>query len=439
ATLVIDVFDDGTPSTLINDGTIINTGIYTNSGALVNNGTFTNNSIFDNSGTFSNPGTLSGINTSHTQDFTNAGTLSPGNSPGTYTFNNNYSAQTTANLQIELENATTFDIVTVTGTAAINGTLEVTLLDNYSPIVGDTFTILTAGNISGTFDTINLPAGYNWDVRYTATEVILEIIPITLSPVVFLQGALLSNGNSSVMRDDLRSLGYLPTTSPYTDGLTCDASVFNTGGTNGTGNTNNDIVDWVWIELRDATDNTLVIDGQSALLQRDGDVVSIDGISVVSFNQASGNYYLAIKHRNHLAVMTTNTITLNRTATTINFTESTTPITFGTNAQATIADTPNVLALWAGNANGDTIVQYSGTSPDTPSILSNVLNDAGNFLNFPTYSVSGYNTNDIDMNGSTQYSGTTPDTPFILQNVLAHPGNFLNFSTYPIEEQLPEN
>ena len=43
------------------------------------------------------------------------------------------------------------------------------------------------------------------------------------------------------------------------------------------------------------------------------------------------------------------------------------------------------------------------------------------------------------MNGKTQYSGTEPDTPIILQNVLLHPGNFLNFPTYQILEQLPEN
>jgi hypothetical protein len=43
------------------------------------------------------------------------------------------------------------------------------------------------------------------------------------------------------------------------------------------------------------------------------------------------------------------------------------------------------------------------------------------------------------MNGETQYSGTAPDTPFILQNVLSHSGNFLNLSTYLIQEQVPEN
>ena len=261
---------------------------------------------------------------------------------------------------------------------------------------------------------------------------------LMVTPKVFLQGALLGT-STNVMRDDLRTNNYLPTTSPYADGLTCDASVFNTGGTATTGLPGDDIVDWIWLELRDENDNTQIITATSALLQRDGDVVAVDGVSNLDFLIPYKNHYVTLKHRNHLDVITANTIPLNGTATVINFTDASTPITFGTNTQNVFSGTPNVLALWAGNANGDTVVQYSGTSPDAPSILSNVLNDSGNFLNFPTYTVLGYNDKDINMNGGTQYSGTTPDTPFILQNVLAHPRNFLNFSTFSIQEQLPEN
>jgi len=67
------------------------------------------------------------------------------------------------------------------------------------------------------------------------------------------------------------------------------------------------------------------------------------------------------------------------------------------------------------------------------------LNASGNFLNFPTFAVMGYNIHDVNMDGTTQYAGTAPDTPFILQNVLASPANFLGFSTFSIIEQLPEN
>jgi hypothetical protein len=240
------------------------------------------------------------------------------------------------------------------------------------------------------------------------------------------------------MNDDLRSNNHLPTTSPYADAVTAVATVFNLGGTSGTGMPQDDIVDWVWIEIRQANDNTKVVRSQSALVQRDGDIVDLDGVSTLELNAAPTNYYIVVKHRNHLGIMSANVITLNSSATSVDFTNPATQ-TFGTNAQTVFGIPTGTTAMWTGDANGDAIVQYSGTTPDSPSILSLVLNDAANFLNFPTFVVSGYNAHDINMDGNTQYTGTTPDTPIILQNVLAHPGNFLSFSTYQILEQLPEN
>jgi len=253
---------------------------------------------------------------------------------------------------------------------------------------------------------------------------------IKIDPIVFLQGPLLSPDNAGLMNDDLRSNNYIPTTSPYADNATVDASVFAVTG-------NNAIVDWVWIELRDANDNTKITASKSALLQRDGNVVALDGISTLLLSATPNNHYVVVKHRNHLGIMSANTIALSEATTTIVDFTSGAFSTFGANAQVQLAT--NTMALWAGNVNGDNTIQYSGTNPDVPSILSEVLNNAGNFLNFPTYIVNGYNIHDVNMDGKTQYAGTEPDTPFVLQNVLAHPGNFLNFSTYQIQEQLPEN
>ena len=259
---------------------------------------------------------------------------------------------------------------------------------------------------------------------------------IHIDPKVFLQGPLLNPATAGLMNDDLRSNGYLPTTSPYADAAIVAATVFNVGGTSGTGMPQDDIVDWVWLEIRQANDNTKVVRSQSALVQRDGDIVDLDGISSLQLNAAPTSYYVVVKHRNHLGIMSAAAIALTESGTTSVDFKSSGVSTYGSNARLDIS---GVLALWTGNVNGDTVVQYSGTTPDTPSILSEVLNSPGNFLNFPTFVVSGYNTHDVNMDGNTQYSGTNPDTPFILQNVLAHPGNFLNFSTHQIIEQLPEN
>ncbi|WP_298513471.1 hypothetical protein [uncultured Kordia sp.] len=252
----------------------------------------------------------------------------------------------------------------------------------------------------------------------------------TVAIKIFLQGAALNpnTGEESLMRDDLRVAGYIPTRSPYADMLSCENTVFNATG-------NDAIVDWVWVELREGTDNTIVSYSRSALLQRDGDIVDVDGVSPLNFATDENTYYVVANHRSHLGIMSSAPITFVAT----NSIDFTTGSTYGSNAQTTSGMPSGVAALWAGNANSDMVVQYSGTSPDTPNILSTVLNDPGNFLNFPTYNVIGYYANDINMDGMIQYSGTNPDTPFILQNVLAHPGNFLNFSTYQIIEQLPQN
>jgi hypothetical protein len=264
------------------------------------------------------------------------------------------------------------------------------------------------------------------------------ILGIKVNTIAYLQGALL-NSTDGLMRDNLRTSNYISTTSPYSDALTCDASVFNQGGTTGTGAAADNVVDWIYIELRDRNSSTTVVGGQSGLLQRDGDIVSVDGLTPLEFNVAPNLYYVVVKHRNHLGIMTANTVQLSSTLANVDFTDAANQITFGSNAQTAFGVTNGTVAMWAGNVNGDAVVQYSGTTPDAPSILSEVLNDSGNFFNFPTYVIEGYNAHDVNMDGNTQYTGTGPDTPFVLQNVLAHPGNFLNFSTYQIQEQLPED
>ncbi|MEM6722338.1 MAG: hypothetical protein AAF611_23630 [Bacteroidota bacterium] len=264
-----------------------------------------------------------------------------------------------------------------------------------------------------------------------------QIVDLRIRAKVFLQGPSLSPVTSDLMNDNLRSGNLIPKVSPYDAGdIISNSSVFNNGGISGVGAAEDNIVDWIWIEIRSSANNTVVVDQTSALLQRDGDIVALDGTSDVILRGITGNYFVAVKHRNHLGTVTANVIPLSVVANIVDLSSSATS-TFGSNARVQLSN--GEMALWAGNVNGDTMVQYSGTSPDSPSILSEVLNDTGNFLNFPTYVVNGYNDHDINMDGNTQYTGTAPDTPILLQNVLAHPGNFLNFSTYQIQEQLPEN
>lgn len=251
---------------------------------------------------------------------------------------------------------------------------------------------------------------------------------------VYLQGASLhpNTGEENLMRDDLRVAGLIPGISPYGDG----ALIFNNTFVNNTTG-ENAIVDWVFVELHDPNDQTVIVESKSALLQRDGDVVGMDAITPIQFTAALDDYFVTIKHRNHLGITSVATKELRSVANVLNFSDANNPVTFGTNAQTDAGMPTDIVGMWAGNVNGDNIVQYLGGTPDTTAILSAALNDPANFLNFSTFIINGYNDNDVDLSGTTQYEGGSADSPLILQNVLAHPGNFLNFSTFQILEQLP--
>jgi hypothetical protein len=64
------------------------------------------------------------------------------------------------------------------------------------------------------------------------------------------------------------------------------------------------IVDWVLIELRTGTAASTTVARRAAFLRNDGIVVDLDGLSKVAFPEINGgDYYIVIKHRNHLAIM----------------------------------------------------------------------------------------------------------------------------------------
>jgi hypothetical protein len=252
-------------------------------------------------------------------------------------------------------------------------------------------------------------------------------LKININPKLFLQGPLLAPVTAGLMNDNLRSANYLPTTSPYADAATCNASVFNITG-------NNAIVDWVWIELRDPSDNTKVISGKSALVQRDGDVVSLDGVSNVTINAAQNNYYVVVKHRNHLGAMSSGVIALSETPVTVDFTNSGFS-TYGSNAQVVLASGSK--ALWAGDVNNNGSIKFSGSNNDVNAIKDYILDDLSNVLNFITFSSTGYLNEDVDLNGVARFSGAPNDSNKIKDNILAHPGNIFNLPTYTIVTTIP--
>ena len=253
---------------------------------------------------------------------------------------------------------------------------------------------------------------------------------VLVNPQVFLQGPLLNPTTPGIMNDDLRAAAYLPTTSPYADAATCNASVFTVTG-------NNAIVDWVWVELRAANDNQKRINGRSALLQRDGDVVDFDGTSSILMQAAPTGYFVIVKHRNHLGAMSASTIGLTRnTATVVDF-KNNGFSTFGSNARVLLPS--GAMALWAGDTGTSNYIRFSGANNSANVIKDYVLADPANGFNSVTFASTGYLLIDINLNGQGKFSGSGNDSNIIKDNVLTHPGNGFNSPTFTISTTVPPN
>lgn len=213
-----------------------------------------------------------------------------------------------------------------------------------------------------------------------------------------------------LMTDVLRVLGVIPGTEPYSamgfaqagggGGETVQPSVFGTSGVNA-------IVDWVLVELRGGAPLYPILATRSALLQRDGDVVGSDGNSAVFFTIEPGEYHIAIRHRNHLGVMTESPIALTSGATMVDFTNPATA-TFGTSAQKNVNGT---MLLWPADVNHDGQVKYTGNDNDRDLMLQAI----GGAI--PTDIVYGYYDADVNLDGQVKYTGTANDRDVILQTI----------------------
>ena len=132
-----------------------------------------------------------------------------------------------------------------------------------------------------------------------------------ISTNVILEGAY--DKGSLLMNNNLQQLGLVPLTDPYTGRMTTTETVLqNTGHAA--------IVDWVLLELHAENPVKKVVSSYPALLRRDGEIVANDGISPIRIAvPEETDYYIIIKHRNHLPVKSTNTVTFTQPAVTKDF------------------------------------------------------------------------------------------------------------------------
>ncbi|TXI77816.1 MAG: hypothetical protein E6Q44_12805 [Flavobacteriales bacterium] len=285
---------------------------------------------------------------------------------------------------------------------------------------------LSAGHVFAIGFGAHTFGGGNGVVHFDNVAVLVEGSGARLNAKAWLDGAFVPGTN--LMRDDLRVAGLIPTTLPtYTNammgpnapagtGISIEPAVLTVAG-------NNAIVDWVWVELHfgtpgftNASSGFETVAKRYALIQRDGDIVDLDGSSSVPLPIKAGNCRVVVRHKNHLGVMSAEPLGLNATATLFDARAASTPLfalaaPHTGPARKTVGSTRT---LWAGDAwtlNAPHGVLYTGQGNDRDAILIAIGG------NTPTHVVAGYHRADINLNGEVKYTGENNDRDILLQTI----------------------
>jgi agmatine deiminase len=216
---------------------------------------------------------------------------------------------------------------------------------------------------------ITAPEGsYTYKVLETATA------PLTAQIKLQLSGAY--NNATQTMHTTLRNHNLLPHAQPY------NTAPWNYNGNESAYSLSSEVVDWVLVELRDALNPSNIVARKAALLYRDGTLHHADG-TTLSFGTAinSGNYYIAIKHRNHLPIMSAEPVSL----------PNSTPYDFGASPNNT----------WGNEAQLQNVATATWALPPA-DIAQNGVISVADFNQYTTQSNSttnGYYSADLDLNG----------------------------------------
>ena len=155
-------------------------------------------------------GRLSGTGTINAA-VNNSSVVSPGASPGILTIaaGRDYQQGAVGTLTIEIGGrsaGTEYDRLAVGGNASLAGRLQVSLINGFTPQIGDSFEVLTCTNEAGVFaniDPTGIP-GTVWLPRYNGTNVLL-----VLTPKLVLSTPILSGNSMSLSFATAAGLSYL--------------------------------------------------------------------------------------------------------------------------------------------------------------------------------------------------------------------------------------
>jgi hypothetical protein len=196
-------------------------------------------------------------------------------------------------------------------------------------------------------------------------------------------------------------------------------------------------VDWVLVELRDVYDPGKRRAATAAILQRNGNVVDpVTGSPFITISNAkAGLYYVMVRHRNHLAVMTEMPVSISEMGnTSIDFTQTSTAVYGKSFARYEAGE---LAFMWAGDTNNSNSLISAGAGSDASVILGALLLDAKNSGYNAAYRLQGYYSTDLNLDGVSVYTGPSNDTNLLMGNVLLHPGNSTFSGNYIVQGEAP--
>ncbi len=174
---------------------------------------------------------------------------------------------------------------------------------------------------------------------------------------VFLEGPF----NGTDMNTDLNNLNLLPLNQPY------NTSPWNYSGTETVDVIPNpEVVDWVLVEIRDAQNaasagSSSRVARQAALLLKNGDIVGLDGSSILMFNcPINQQMFVVLLYRNHLGILSANAITQNENGLYIYDFSYAASRAYG-DGQKNLGN--GIFGMIGGDANADGIINVSGDKP----------------------------------------------------------------------------
>ena len=253
----------------------------------------------------------------------------------------------------------------ILGIASVNGTGEIFTI-TFEPFAG--------GNSGIKVTSLSLRDINNQEIIAIADSAEIIVNSSVVNTKIFLQGPF----TSGTMLTTLNSSGFLPLSQPYSvapwnyPGIESVAAGFFTS--------HPEIVDWVLVEIRTGISAGTTVAKRAAFLKSDGTAVDLNGLDPVAFIVPDNvEYYIVVKHRNHLSLMSSISVLLTDSTPLYNFTNSQSKA-YGVNAMVDLG----------GGYFGAYTADTDGSGTVNAADRSNTWNQRN---------LSGYYGTDVDLSG----------------------------------------